>query len=272
MKDAAKSVTVRGPLAASMADLELSYRVMARPDPSHFPSSHFRAPRTHNGPRNKILGIYKPWFDLADPPVQEACYTALQYFESELGYKVIDISIPLLQQGKLSQAMTILTENVDLKNSVWKLNPPAKILMSVARQTPSIDFLLAQRVRNALMEHLAYLFQKHPGLIIVTPTTPNVGCPVEDADAAYGMSNANYTLRSMEYAWMANLVGIPAIQFPVGYVDGVKGKGKMPVGMQGQSEWCSEDELIEFGFDGERWLHEGLRGGRLMPEGWVDVL
>jgi Asp-tRNA(Asn)/Glu-tRNA(Gln) amidotransferase A subunit family amidase len=196
----------------------------------------------------------------------------LQYFQSELGYAVVDISIPLLREGQLAHAMTILAEGVDLTQSIWNLTPPNRVLMSVAKQTPTVDFLLAQRVRNVLMEHLAYLFQKHPGLIIVTPTTPNAGWPIEDADLACGMSNANMTLKNMEYVWLANFTGIPCIQFPVGYVDGVKGKGKVPIGLSGQGEWGSEDALIEFGFDGEKWLHEGLEGGKLRPEGWVDVL
>jgi Asp-tRNA(Asn)/Glu-tRNA(Gln) amidotransferase A subunit family amidase len=88
------------------------------------------------------------------------------------------------------------------------------------------------------------------------------------------MSNANMQLKNMEYVWLANFTGVPCIQFPVGYVDGVqgKGKGKVPIGLSGNGEWGSEDALIEFGFDGEKWLHEGYEGGKLRPEAWVDVL
>lgn len=266
------SVVVRGPLASNMADLEISYRVLAQPNPANFPSSHFSPPKPLTGPRNKVIGICKPWFDRADPPVQEACNSALQYFQSELGYKVIDINIPLLQQGQLAHAMTILVEGVDLKKSIWDLTPPNRILMSVARQTPTVDYLLAQRVRNMIMEHLSHLFQKYPGLVIVTPTTPNAGWPIEKADIACGMSNANMTLKNMEYVWLANFTGIPCIQFPVGYVEGIKGKGKVPIGMSAQGDWGSEDALIEFGYDGEKWLHHGYVGGKPRPDGWVDVL
>ncbi|KAH4048193.1 amidase [Parastagonospora nodorum] len=267
-----KSVVVRGPLTTSMADLDISYRVLAQPDPSCYPSSHFSPPKPHTGPRNKTIGICKPWFDRADPAVQEACQSAMQYMQSELGYTIIDITIPLLQEGQLAHAMTILAEGVDLSRPIWGLTPANRILMSVAKQTPTIDFLLAQRVRNVIMEHLAHLFEKHPGLIIVTPTTPNVGWPIEDADLACGVSNANMTLRSMEYVWLANFTGIPCIQLPVGYADAVKGKGKVPIGLSGHGDWGSEDALIEFGYDGERWLHEGHKGGKPMPEGWVDIL
>ncbi|KAF2127982.1 glutamyl-tRNA amidotransferas-like protein subunit A [Dothidotthia symphoricarpi CBS 119687] len=273
MPDAGKSVTVRGPLASSMADLEISYRVLAQPDPSNISSSQFSPPRAVTGPRNKILGICKPWFDRADPPVQEACESALQYLQSELGYKVVDISIPLLHHGQLAHAMTIMAEGASAhKTSIYDLTPANKVLMSVARQTPATDFLLGQRVRNMLMEHLAHLFQAYPGLVIVTPTTPNAGWPIGDGDLAYGISDANTQLKNMEYVWLSNFCGLPCIQLPVGYVNGVKGTGKVPIGLSGQAEWGSEDALIEFGFDGEKWLNEGYAGGKVRPGGWVDVL
>ncbi|CBX97863.1 hypothetical protein IAQ61_000952 [Plenodomus lingam] len=273
MPDAGKSVTVRGPLASNMSDLEISYRVMAQPDPTHYPSSDFSPPKKISGPRPKVIGIYKAWLDRADPAVQEACQSALQYFKSELGYETVDITIPLLPQGQIAHAMTILAEGASgHRSSIYDLTSPNRVLMSVAKQTPATDFLLAQRVRNILMEHLAHLYRTHPGLVIVTPTTPNAGWPIEDGELSYGVSNGNQQLRNMEYAWLANFTGIPCIQFPVGYVDGVKGAGKVPIGMSGHGEWGSEDALIEFGFDGEKFLQEGYAGGRLRPEGWVDVL
>ena len=273
MPDAGKSVTVRGPLASSMADLEVSYRVLAQPDPSTYPSSQFSPPRALTGTRNKVLGIPKAWFDRADPHVQEACQSALQYFKSELGYEIIDISIPLVHQGQLAHAMTILAEGASgYRSSIYKLTGPNRVLMSVARQTPATDFLLAQRVRNILMEHLAHLFRTYPGLVIVTPTTPNAGWPIDEAELSHGVTNGNQQIRNMEYVWLANFTGIPCIQFPVGYVDGVKGKGKVPIGLSGHGEWGSEDALIEFGFDGEKWLHERYVGGKVRPEGWIDVL
>lgn len=256
-----------------MCDLEVSYRVLAQPDPSNNPSSLFSRPRELTGPRNKVLGVYKAWIDRADPPVQEACQSALQYFKSELGYEIVDINIPILKEGQMAHAMTILAEGASgFRSSIYDLTGPNRVLMSVARQTPATDFLLAQRVRNILMEHLAQLFRAHPGLIIVTPTTPNAGWPIDPAELSHGVTNANMQLRNMEYVWLANFTGIPCIQFPVGYVDGVKGKGKVPVGLSGQGEWGSEDALIEFGYDGEKWLHEGYVGGKVRPEEWVDVL
>jgi len=273
MADATSSVTVHGPLASNMSDLEVSYRVLAQPDPTVFPSSHFRAPRKHTGLRPKVLGIYKTWIDRADAAVQEATYSALRYFESELGYKIVDITIPLTTDGQLAHAMTIMAEGATAyKHSIYDLSAANRILMSVGRQTPASDFILAQRVRSLQMRHLSQLFQKHPGLVIVSPTTPNAGWPIDPRELTHGSSDANKQLRNMEYVWLANFTGVPCIQFPVGFVQGVRGEGKVPVGLSGHGEWGSEDALIEFGFDGEKYLHEGLKGGRVMPGGWVDVL
>lgn len=56
------------------------------------------------------------------------------------------------------------------------LTPPNKILLAVASQTSSRDFLQAQKLRNLLMQHLAWLFERERRergreLVIITPTT-----------------------------------------------------------------------------------------------------
>ena len=122
------------------------------------------------------------------------------------------------------------------------------------------------------MQHLAHLYEQHPGMIIVTPTTPNAGWHINPGDLKYGCSDGNTQIRNMEYAWLANFTGCPAISVPVGFVDPVEGNGKVPIGLMGMSEWCGEDDLISFGYDAEKWLHEGLEGGRPKPETFVDVL
>jgi len=262
---------VDGPIAGSMTDLETAYRVMATPDPSNTSSSMFPLPRPHTGPRRKCIGVYNTWFDRADPSILNVCYSALDHYKT-LGYEIIDISIPFLPDGQTAHAITSLCEISSATNgSVAGLSAPNKILISVGRQTPASDLILAQKLRNLLMQHLAFLFAKHPGLIVVTPTTANAGWHISGgaADLKYGVSDANMTMRSMEYVWLANFTGCPALSIPVGYVDAVEGEGKIPVGLMGMGEWGSEDVLIEWGKDGEGWL-----GGedRKRPENWVDVV
>lgn len=75
----------------------------------------------------------------------------------------------------------------------------------------------------------------------------------------------------MTYAWLANFSGCPSISVPCGYASDPE--GKVPIGLMGMGEWCSEDELIAFGYDCERYVGEVLEGGRVRPKArWVDVL
>ena len=145
------------------------------------------------------------------------------------------------------------------------------------------------------MQHIAYLYEKHPGLIIVTPTTPNAGWPIHPGDLKYvrtplpcsqamrleqriliavqGCSNGNMQIRNMEYAWLANFAGCPALSAPVAYLDPAGGgEGKVPVSLMAMAEWGGEHELIAFGYGVEEYLSEGLEGGRVKGGNWVDVL
>ncbi|KAI9688003.1 MAG: hypothetical protein M1820_010344 [Bogoriella megaspora] len=270
----ASSTSVVGPMAANMIDLELGFRILSKSD-SAFPSSTFFPPpqAAPVPPTNKILGIYRPWFDQADPSVRKACSAALGYLHKTLGYELVDITIPFLHPGQTAHALTILAEIATTQPSIEDLTPANKILISVAHHTPARDFLLAQRLRELLMRHLAALFQEHPGLIIVTPTTTLPGWHISggNADLRYGVSDANTSLRNMRYVWLANFSGCPCLQVPVGYVEAVKG-GDVPIGMMGMGEWSTDEQLIGFGYDVEKWLHEGLDGGRRRPENFVDIL
>ena len=77
----------------------------------------------------------------------------------------------------------------------------------------------------------------------------------------------------MEFAWLANFVGCPALSAPVGYLDAGEGmKGKVPVSLMGMGEWGGDEACVAFGYDVERYLCEGLEGGRCRPGNWVDVL
>jgi len=142
------------------------------------------------------------------------------------------------------------------------------------------------------MQHLSFLFEKYPGLVIATPTVPIPGWKIEhQADLTNGLSDANTSIRCMEYAYLANFTGCPAISFPMGYFDGTQ----VPASIMGMSEWGSEETLIEWARDGEGILdvdldtvgvdangagdasdHVVVGKGLRIPSGkggkWVDVI
>ncbi|KAL8923841.1 MAG: hypothetical protein Q9208_004402 [Pyrenodesmia sp. 3 TL-2023] len=273
----ASSNVVHGPIASNMTDLELAYRLMATPDPSNPTSSLFAPPSPSPSPspnrRNRILAICRPWFSSASAPVLAACSSALSHYTSSLNYTTIDISLPHLHAGQLAHALTILAEI----SAGLPRPPPAtlsasnKLLLGVGACVPGTDLLLAQRLRSMLMQHLASLFQQHPGMLIVTPTTPNAGWRLEPGDLKYGVSDSNMSVESMRYVWLANFTGCPAITVPVGMVQVRQGEDKVPVGLMAMSEWGDEEGLIEWGKEAEEWAwregEERVRRGK----GWEDA-
>lgn len=283
LEDTGSTVTVSGPLAASMTDLEAAYRVLGQPDLEDPNCALFAPPRATglSASRPKVIGVYKDWFARADPSVRDACQATLNYFRDKLSYTIVDITIPYVPEGQTGHAFTILAEMAvrarsqvpNKKNWLSALNPANKVLLAVGSQTPAQDYILAQQLRNMQMQHLAFLYQKYPGLIIVTPTTPMPGWSIASAgDLKHGITDGNTSIRNMEYVWLANFCGNPAISCPVGYTKPTKGQGNIPIGLMGMGEWGSEDQLLAFGREAEIYLNEHYEGGRQRPGAWVDVL
>lgn len=165
-----------------------------------------------------------------------------------------------------------------------------------------------------MMRHLAYLWEKYPGMVVVSPTMPGCGSRIKDVrdvgrkkgGSGRGVSDGDASLRSMEFVFLGNWVGAPAISAPMGYVldggqggDGVagvggggerqakRGEGAIPVGIMGMGEWGSEEALMDWAEEGSGLLEEagrdeegggggGGRAGVRKPAGWegawVDVL
>ncbi|KAJ5725289.1 uncharacterized protein N7483_006646 [Penicillium malachiteum] len=251
----APTVGVLGPMAASIDDLALAYRLMAVPAPaSQDPTSSLfpnPTPPPADRKRTKTIGIIRDWNDRAEAPVKEVFDRALDYYR-ENGYNVIDIAIPYLTDGQRAHVLTIMADiasGVDAKQ-IKDLTAPNKVFVSLGMyQISAQDLLAAQRLRNLLMTHLAHLFQKHPGLLILTPSTPLPGWHIQggEADLARGVSDGGKSVRNMLYVWLANFTGCPAINCPAGY-DPATG---VPIGIMAMSDWGTEEELIDFARDGE---------------------
>lgn len=254
----AQTVGVLGPMAASIDDLALAYRIMATPapvdqDPSSatFPHPLTTLHSVSSKPRVKTIGIVRDWIDRAEPAVRTVFDRALAFYRKK-DYDVIDITIPYLPEGQRAHVLTIMTEIASglTPSQISKLTAPNKVLVSMGMwQISGQDFLASQRLRNIIMCHLAYLFKEHPGLLILSPSTPMSGWKIGgDADLTRGLSDGKSSVRNMEYVWLANFTGCPAINCPAGYVqDG----SRVPIGLMAMGEWGTEEDLIAFARDGE---------------------
>ncbi|TPX18806.1 uncharacterized protein E0L32_011485 [Thyridium curvatum] len=274
-----------GPIAADVRSLAIVYSAIAQPHPSSQWSPELPAPRLLLQPsaaaHTKTLGIPEAWFARAAPAVQQLTRSLLADLVQRRGYRPVPISIPFAHEGQMAHAATILTDAATAlaPQICGGLTPTTRILLALGRTTPATDFLLAQKLRRLLAQHLAALWAENPGMLIATPVTACAGWPLRGgrAELRYGVSDGDRTLRSMEYVWLANFCGLPALSVPAGYVvpgdgeDEVAGpdtEGKVPVGLMVAGEWGAERSLLQFGLDAEEVGAER----RCRPPIWVDVV
>ena len=128
----APTTGICGPIAVSLDDLALSYRIMAAPDPSNSSSIGFAhplatIPSTQTlASRPKVIGLYPDWLNRADQPVRSLFNKAIDYYRNQQGYTIVDISIPYLPQAQKAHATTIVSEiasGVSRKQIAKSLHP-----------------------------------------------------------------------------------------------------------------------------------------------------
>jgi len=233
----ANTVAVCGPMAPSIDDLALAYRIMAQPCPEDpvskaWPSTTTRCAVQATGEGKRYLGIDREWIDRSDPVVLNMFYAAVQYYTEAHGYEVVDIRIPLQAENQKAFSLTILAEAMTALNmdKVKQLQHPNQILLNASGiHATAQDLLASNRLRQRAMRHLAWLWKQHPGMLVLTPTTPFAGWKIRkpsDVTDGHGASDADMTLRSMEYTSFSNWSGTPAITCPLGYAE-----GNVPVGI-----------------------------------------
>jgi len=274
------SMCITGPMAATASDLTLAYRTMAAPNPSDPVGSLFAPSIPPTPDTKKYIGICAPWLEAATQPVRDAIAPLITHLET-LGYETVPISLPNLRVGQFAHAATCLAEGVvDARARVAgtdrhylsPLNSPNRLLLSVGSQTPASEYIRYGQVRAALMRHLAHLYERYPGMIVLSPTSPVPGWPKTEGDEAYGFSDGNMSMYNMTYVWVANTSGCPAVTAPVGYVEPARGEGELPVGVMGMAEWGGEEGCLEFARVVEGYVRDVLPGGRRRAGEWADVL
>ncbi|KAH6618189.1 amidase signature domain-containing protein [Chaetomium sp. MPI-SDFR-AT-0129] len=274
-----------GPLAGDMASLAAVFSVVAAPHPSSpFPPLPtplaLRMPSADNKPATP-LGIPHDWLTRSTPAIQTLFHTFIRQLLSfpNTNYTLVPVSIPFLREGQIAHAMTVLTDAAALLPSSRGLTAANRVLLCLGRTTPASDYLLAQKLRRLLMQHLAWLWKEHPGMVLLTPTTACEGLPIagsgdNSGEMRWGVNDGDRTMQSMEYVWLANFCGLPSLSVPMGFVQ-AKGKrkgkseeGDIPIGLMATGEWCSEEALLQLGL-----VMEEVGGERRRrPNSWVDVV
>jgi Asp-tRNA(Asn)/Glu-tRNA(Gln) amidotransferase A subunit family amidase len=208
-----------------------------------------------------VLGMYSEWFDHAAPEVVAHNRQMVAHFQTA-GAEVREIEIPFLDEMRVAHAITILVEiaaNMECHAEQWKAcGAPTRINLLLGQAATAHDYLQAQRVRTRGLALFARLFQEVDA--IVTPATA-LTAPLIPANGGSGWSDLNTVTELMRYAFPGNLLGLPAIAFPVGY-----DSGGLPVGMQAMGPHWSEHCLLRIAHVAEQFVE------RRRPALYFDIL
>lgn len=249
------SVAHLGPIAATATDTALAYAVMAGPDMNDSNSLHQPLPTLGNWDQLNLnglkLGIYKAWFQHADPEIVAACETMVNQF-SEMGAEIVEIEIPDLELNRVTHSVTILAEMAQAMSYTYDRHHKqhgldVRLNLALARATTSQDYLLAQRARTRIIRN----FNRVLGQVdmILTPTTaiPAPSIPADSLPA--GNSDLSTTIEIMRFVTAGNMTGLPAITFPVGYT-----QNGLPIGMQAMGRAWEEHALLRLAVNAEKIL------------------
>ncbi len=217
------SVAHIGPLAGSAADAALTYALIAGPDPKDTTSLHQPLPSLKGWDNTNLkglkLGVYWPWFRHADTEVVAACEAMLKEYE-KMGCEIVEVVIPNLEANRVAHSITITSEMAQAMNETYgehhkEHGLDVRVNLALARQFSATDYLTAQRIRTRMIDHFKNAFQQVD--MILTPTTGISAPEIKKGALPEGESDLTTTIEIMRFATAANMTGLPAITFPVGY-------------------------------------------------------
>lgn len=242
-----------GPIAGSATDAALTYALIAGPDPKDEISLHQPLPSIKGWDDTNLkglrIGIYREWFNHADKEVVAACEAMLKQFEA-MGCEVKEIVIPNLEANRIAHTVTIVSEMVQGMSQTYDEHHTehgldVRINLALGRQFSADDYVKAQRIRTRMIAHFNKAFNDVD--VILTPTTAIAAPEIKKGALPDGESDLSVTVEIMRFATAANLTGLPAITFPVGYTQ----KG-LPIGMQAMGRAWDEVTLLRLAYAAEK--------------------
>ncbi|KAH7619671.1 hypothetical protein Ndes2526B_g06652 [Nannochloris sp. 'desiccata'] len=251
----AHTVTCCGPMAPTVRDCALLYAMLANkgheqhgmlpmPPPLALPNLS----STIISATGLTAGIHWAWFEHADPEVVRACKHAVKLLQGA-GLIIKPIVIPHLNDLLPAHSVTITSEmraNMGeyISNFATRkqLTAEVRISLAIADGFSAAAYINAQKVRRKLDDAVRHIFDSEKIDFIITPTTPTAAPQIRPASLSGGASDVSTAVKSMRFAQLANMLGLPAITVPVGSATGgstSKNKSnnnsspdKLPVGLQ----------------------------------------
>lgn len=219
-----------GPMTWTVEDAACMLQAIAGYDPKDPTSSQAPVPDYTLALREDIhgltIGVPRHFFFADDPRIDrdtlEAVETALGALE-DLGARVQEVSIPLLDYAGAAQPVIMLSEAFAYHERKLRSEPQAfgdmvRARFRIGGLFTAADYVQAQRVRNVLKRQCADVL--HQVDVLVSPTMSSPAPPFEGIDAMT-------TARRPSFTGPYNLTGMPAISVPCGFTP-----AGLPVGLQ----------------------------------------
>lgn len=242
-----------GPIAGTATDTALAYAVMAGPDLHDPISLHQPLPSLENWDQLNLnglkLGVYKQWFQHADAEVVAACESMLKRF-ADMGAEICEITIPDLELNRVAHLVTIAGEMAQAMSYTYAEHHrehglDVRLNLALGRAFTAQDYMLAQRARTRIVNNFNRVLEEVD--MILTPTTANAAPLIPKDALPNGNSDLTTTIEILRFVTAANMTGLPAISFPVGYT-----KSGLPIGMQAIGRAWEEATLLRLAVNAEQ--------------------
>ncbi|MCB8965274.1 MAG: amidase [Ardenticatenaceae bacterium] len=255
-----------GPIGATVADVALAYAIMAGPDERDLNSQQQPAVTLADWDapdlRGLTLGVYWPWFRHATPEIVAANEAMLNKL-ADAGAAIREITIPKLDAMRIAHAVTILAEMATnmahYPQHQGDFAPATRVSLVLGRAFTSADYLRAQQVRRQAMAIFAEVYRQVD--VVMTPATAVTAPPIPADGLPDGLSDLSTVTELMRYVIPGNLIGLPAISFPVGY-----GANGLPIAMQAMGRHWQENVLLRVAHVAEKLVE------RKRPQVFYQVL
>jgi len=143
------------------------------------------------------------------------------------------------------------------------LSSEARINLGLARGFTSRDYVSCNKVRAFGTKLFDEIYRKVD--VVVTPAT-GITAPYISPDAIQsGETDLEQTTELMRYAFLGNLLGLPAVVVPVG-----QDSNSLPIGLQMMGSPWSESVLLRLAHAAEQ--HISNSKPMLQPEVFYDLL
>jgi len=245
-----------GPMARSVADTALLYRVIAGYDPLDPASAD--VPVEPVPERGELQGLRVAlaggeFFSRADAEVLQAVEAAARVF-AELGARVEPVALDEAREaaranGQMTTADAAAFHRRRLAENPQGFGEDVLRRLQAGAALSSTEYSLARRAQAEFRRRMERFFEEYD--LLLTPTTPIAAPPIEGPDA---VEQAALLTR---FTAPFNLSGLPALSLPCGFT-----AAGLPIGLQVVAAPWQEAKLLSAGL-----AYEGAAGwsGR-MPE------